>query len=110
VSAHERKGDVAVVAPGDEPALSEGLSELTDLQLGRQARSKKPIRPQAAIELQHIGPVFHPAADREAVVVERAGIQKLYVKFERLIMDAGSETSVRSENFSAPVVSFFLTG
>jgi len=63
VSAHERIGNVAVVAPGDEPALSESLGELTDLQLGRQARSKKIVRPYAAIELQHIGPVFHPAAD-----------------------------------------------
>ncbi len=78
VSADERIGDVAVVAPGDEPTFSEGLSKLTDLQFGRQTRSKKIVRPHAAIELQHIGPVFHPVADREAVVVERAGVQELH--------------------------------
>jgi hypothetical protein len=44
--------------------------------------------------LQQIVLVFHPVADREAVVVERAGVQKLRVKFERLIMDA--ELNIRA--------------
>src|SRR6185295_3007474 len=91
MSAYERIGNVAVIAPCDKTALSEGLGKLTDLQLAWQARSEKIVRPHAAIELQQISPVFHPAADCDAVVVQGAGVQKLYEKFERLHMDADLE-------------------
>src|SRR5580765_7971624 len=88
VSTDERERDVAVVAPCDKPALSEDLSKLTDLQLGRQTRFEEIVRAHAAIQLQQISPVFHPAADRDAVVVKRASIQELCMKLEGLITDA----------------------
>jgi hypothetical protein len=59
--------------------------KLSDLQLSRLARTQKIIGPQAAIELEHIVPIFHVVAHNHAKVVQRAGIQKLRMESKWLV-------------------------
>ncbi len=69
----------------DKPSLSKDLGKLADLEFGRHTRSEKIVRSHAAVELQQIVFVFHPVADRDAVVVEGTSVQELHMKLERLV-------------------------
>ena len=95
VSAYERMGDIVVVAPCDEPATPKVLGKLSRsvARSAPQPRKKSSV-PYAAKELQQIVPVFHPVADREAIVVERAGVEEFHVKLERF--EAGLKVHVRT--------------